>query len=349
MPPAPCISTMSPREQHPFYLCPHDRSSLQISAGSASCLVCRSTFPIQDQIVLLDSIKRADRKAFDQAASSVQHLTAEQRRAGVKKAEALLPMAEIETLRAGAILDIGCGFGDLTYGLASSYRIKDCDIYAIDHSIDSLHVLLASVFPQQGNRIHVSTQDASALCLPEGSLDLVFGSAVLHHILDYRALLKSVYLTLKPRGKAIFMEPFLHGYLIASLFLAAAVNELGLTDTDLRKPQFGMCRFLIDDTAYRLQHENELSALDHLADKHYFREDCVSRLGYSLGFQRVSFVNYEQPEFYDDFMRHIMSVYGITDPGLIVAAARSYDILRKLAGKTLPDVISHFKYILFSK
>lgn len=340
---------MLPEDKRPYYLCPHDRSPLRMSALSASCGTCGSTFPIQNQIVLLDSVKRGDREAFDRTASGVQHLTPEQRSAGEKKAEALLAVAEIDGLRAGAILDIGCGFGDLTCGLASSGRIERCEIYAIDHSIDSLRVLLASVLPQQGNRVHVSTQDASALCFPEESFDLVVGSAVLHHILDYRALLRSVFHTLKPGGKAVFMEPSLHGYLIPSLFLALAVSELGLTDTELRAPEFGMCRFLIDDTSYRMRHENDLSALDHLADKHYFREDYMSQLGYSLGFHRVSFSNYEPPEFYNDFMRHIMSVYGITDPRLTAAAARSYGILRKLAGRTLPDVVSHFKYMLFSK
>jgi SAM-dependent methyltransferase len=304
---------------------------------------------VTDGIAILDPVKREDRKAFAHAASIVASLSPEQRSAGIKKADAYLEHAGIDALRSKTILDLGCGLGDLTFGLSSTERVEHCVIYAVDHSIESLRVLLASISPQHGNRVHVSTQDASVLCFPDGSLDFIAGSAILHHVLDYRALLRSILPLLRPGGKAIFAEPFLGGYLITSLFLAIAAEQLKLNKADLKKPEFGMCQFLIDDTAYRVSHEHDLPALNHLADKHLFRENQMAELGSSLGFTSVSCVNQEAPEFYDDFMRHIMSVYGITDPALTAAAARYYGILRRLCGQTLPDVVSHFKYIVFTK
>ena len=110
-----------------------------------------------------------------------------------------------------------------------------------------------------------------------------------------------------------------------------------------------MCRLLIDDTSYRVQHGNDLLALDRLADKHYFREEVLLRLGRGLGFREVTFGNYEPSEFYDDFMRIILFTYGITDVRLTAAACRSYEVLRSLLGKNLQDVASHFKYIAFWK
>jgi SAM-dependent methyltransferase len=320
-----------------------------MDAVSASCPSCGSTYPVESGILLLDSVQRPDRRAFDESASAVPALTTEQKADGQKKAEVLLQHAGIGRLKGAAVLDAGCGFGDLSCGLASSHRLENCDIYAFDHSIESLRVLLRSVTPQGGNRVHLSTQDASALCFPGECFDLIAGSAVLHHILDYRVFLASVFRALKLNGVAVFMEPFLDGYLLPSLFLSIAVDQLGLADSDLKRPEFGMCRYMIDDTTFRVHHEDDLVALDSLTDKHYFRDDHAAELASSLGFRRISFINYNPPEFYDDFMRHFLWVYGITDQRLTEAVCRYYDLLRRMTGKMLPNVVAHFKYMVFQK
>ena len=333
----------------PSYICPRDRVALLMNTTSASCPGCGSSFPIESGIVLLDSVQRPDCLAFDQSASGLDGLSAEQQTEGKRKADALLQHAGIERLRGAAVLDVGCGLGDLSYGLASSHRLEDCDIYAFDHSIQSLRVLLRSITASSRNRVHVSTQDASALCFPDECFDLIAGSAVLHHILDYRAFLRWGFRALKAGGTAVFMEPFLDGYFLPSLFLSIAVDQLGLNDSDLKRPEFGMCRYMIDDTSFRMQHEDDVTALDALTDKHYFRNDRAAELAYSLGFRRISFINYEPPEFYEDFMRHFLWVYGISDQALTETVCRHYDLLRRMTGKMLSGIVAHFKYMVFQK
>ena len=276
-------------------------------------------------------------------------MTAEQRACGEKKAAALLAYAGIDCLEAASVLDVGCGFGDLTYGLGSIGRLRNCQFYAIDHSLESLRILAEFSPAPHGNRLYLSTQDASALCFPDETFELVVGSAVLHHILDYRSFLRTAFRILKPGGRAIFSEPFLPGYLLPSLMLAIAVDQLKLTAADLRRPEFGMCRFIIDDTANRVQHEDDLAVLDSLADKHYFRSERISETAYSLGFRSVTLTNYEPPEFYTDFMRHFLWVYGITESRLTILASRYYEVFRGITGSKLPDLVSHFKYIVLSK
>jgi 2-polyprenyl-3-methyl-5-hydroxy-6-metoxy-1,4-benzoquinol methylase len=340
---------MTTERSQPFYVCPSDRAPLAVYAGSARCPVCGSSYPFQEGIALLDSVRRRDRQYFDESASGIRALTPEQRTAGERKATTLLGHAEIGQLHKATVLDLGCGFGDLTYGLASIGVLKDSDFYAVDHSVESLRVLSASVFPSNGNRVHLSTQDASALCFPENNFDLIVGSAILHHVLDYRSLLDTILRFLKPGGKAVFAEPFVYGYLLPSLMLAIAVDHLKLSPKDLERPEFGMCRFILEDVSLRIQHENDLSALDDLADKHLFRETGLMETASSVGFSRISFADYEPPEFYRGFMRHLMSISNITHSGLVSTAARSYDICQNMLGNKFPGLFSHFKYIVLLK
>jgi ubiquinone/menaquinone biosynthesis C-methylase UbiE len=157
----------------------------------------------------LDCVRRTDRGSFDASASKVPALNAEQNEAAVKKARTFLEHAGIQTLSSAAILDVGCGFGDLTYGLSCCAAVTDCDIYAVGHSVNSLRVLQRSLSASTVNRIHLSTQDASKLCFPHECFGFIVGSAVLHHILDYPSFLKTIYGLLRPSGKAVFAEPFL--------------------------------------------------------------------------------------------------------------------------------------------
>jgi 2-polyprenyl-3-methyl-5-hydroxy-6-metoxy-1,4-benzoquinol methylase len=334
---------------HPFYVCPHDRSPLIQHAAATACSSCGTSFEQDDGIMLLDCVQRADRASFDASASKVLTLPAEQRDAAVNRARTFLEHAGIQTLSSARMLDVGCGLGDLTYGLSCCGAVTDCDIFAIDHSVRSLRVLQRSLPGSAPNRIHLSTQDVSKLCFPDEYFDLIVGSAVLHHILDYPSFLKTVYGLLRAGGKAVFAEPFLGGYLMPSLMLALAVDQLKISATELRRPQYGMCDFIIQDTAFRIRHEGDLSALDVLSDKHYFRAEQLSELACSIGFQSMRTVNYEPPAFYAGYMAHFMEVYGITDASLKALAMKYFDVFKGICGDKLAELVSHFKYIALTR
>ena len=194
-------------------------------------------------------MQRSDRTAFDEQVETNPIPL------DLAKAERYLAQCGVESFEGAAILDIGCGLGDLTYGMAASGRLRNCSIYAFDHSFSSVRSAAAVVRPERGNRLYFSTQDASHLFFPDASFDLVIGTAVLHHILDYEALLGETLRMLRPGGRAVFSEPFLEGYFWVCFLLQCAVRDLGLKRLD--RPEYGLCQAILENTGARTRNAGQ--------------------------------------------------------------------------------------------
>lgn len=101
------------------------------------------------------------------------------------------------------VVDFGCGSGANTALLAN----RGAHVWGIDISEDLLRLAQ--------RRLRVSGRDGGAtfiagsahdLPFPDGSIDIVFGIAILHH-LDLNLVSREVLRVLKPGGRAIFQEP----------------------------------------------------------------------------------------------------------------------------------------------
>ncbi len=88
------------------------------------------------------------------------------------------------------ILDLGCGTGTLTAGLA--------DLCSKVVGVDSSPNMIDKAKKQFGN-IEFTVCDALALPF-EKEFDVVFSNAVFHWINDHNALLKNIHKALKPQG-----------------------------------------------------------------------------------------------------------------------------------------------------
>lgn len=101
------------------------------------------------------------------------------------------------------IVDFGCGSGANTLLLAN----RGAHVWAVDISEDLIRLgqrrLAANNRAGQAQFIVGSAHD---LPFPAGSIDIVFGIAILHH-LDLQLVSKEVHRVLRPRGRAIFQEP----------------------------------------------------------------------------------------------------------------------------------------------
>ena len=101
------------------------------------------------------------------------------------------------------ILDFGCGSGANTALLAG----RGACVAGVDISADLIQLarrrLEVSGRPRGAAFVVGSAHD---LPFPDGSFDIVFGIAILHH-LDLELVSREVHRVLKPGGRAIFQEP----------------------------------------------------------------------------------------------------------------------------------------------
>lgn len=147
-------------------------------------------------------------------------------------------------LRAGPgthMLEIGCSGGRQAMHLAElGTHVTGIDIspVAIRHANE------AAVSAGVTERTRFEVMDAEALDFPDGSLDVVFGTAVIHH-LDLQRVLPEIRRVLKPGGEAIFTEPLGHNPLINAYrrrtpaMRTVDEHPLLMSDLDLCKRYWG--------------------------------------------------------------------------------------------------------------
>jgi SAM-dependent methyltransferase len=321
------------------YFCRFHGRELAEAGGEACCEECERNYQIREGIWMLDVMNRPDRAAFD------EQVLAQPIPLDLEKARRMLAAAGAPKLRGANILDVGCGLGDLTYGLAQADSIADSDIYAFDHSVESLRRAAAVNSAANNNRVHFSAQDAMRLFFADNSFDLVAGCAVIHHFLDYPGFLREVARILKPGGVAVFAEPFFDGYLWPAFILKNAIEECGL---DVGSPEFARTTIL-ESVSFMSRHRGNAPALEILTDKHCFRESELILAASEAGFATARFIPYEPPEFSGGWMAYFLEVYGVTHPEVCRSAIAQFARLKELVGPLLADIVSHFKYIVLRK
>jgi SAM-dependent methyltransferase len=101
------------------------------------------------------------------------------------------------------ILDFGCGSGANTVLLAG----RGAHVWAVDISEDLIRLGQRRMDVNgRGGGAQFLVASAHDLPLPDNSVDIVFGIAILHH-LDLALVSQEVHRVLKPGGRAIFQEP----------------------------------------------------------------------------------------------------------------------------------------------
>jgi ubiquinone/menaquinone biosynthesis C-methylase UbiE len=106
-------------------------------------------------------------------------------------------------VRGKTILDFGCGNGENTILLARrGARVLSMDISAASVKVAEKRLEMNGL----ENAAEFFAGSAHDICLPDKSVDVVFGMAILHH-LDLKLAAEEVFRVLKPGGRAIFQEP----------------------------------------------------------------------------------------------------------------------------------------------
>ena len=108
------------------------------------------------------------------------------------------------------VVDFGCGSGRFSLRFAR----ERARVLAFDLSPAQLTELAAEARAAGlADRIHCLQMSGEQLALAEGSVELMYGQSVLHH-LDLEAARREILRVLAPGGRAVFLEPLIHNPLL---------------------------------------------------------------------------------------------------------------------------------------
>ncbi len=220
--------------------------------------------------------------------------------------------------------------------------------YCIDHSINSLKILSETSAQLSIKNINISLQDVNHLHFNKNFFDIIFGSAVLHHFLDWEKVLVSLLEILKPKGTLIFSEPFASGYLMLANIISQATKILGLNDKDLLQPNYGLLLFIKNDIYSRCNKRDDSIFLNTLIDKHLFNEKDFYSFSLKMNLN-LNFSSYESMEFYPHFMTIFLDTYGITEETFRNTCENLYASVYKNFYKNYFRFYPHFQIISLQK
>ena len=187
------------------------------------------------------------------------------------------------------VVEIGSGTGLLTASLGDQPRVGQS--VALDISLAFLRTARRRVMEHSASprKSVLACADLNDLPFGENVFDVVVGNSILHHILDYRALLSRLRFILKDGGVALFSEPCQQGKSLVAFFLGLMVQH----DRRSAKPVLDEGeRKRIEGAVSVLMRERNVANRPELKqkmeDKHIFMTaqlaDMAADLGYA-GFQ----------------------------------------------------------------
>jgi ubiquinone/menaquinone biosynthesis C-methylase UbiE len=175
-------------------------------------------------------------------------------------------------------LEIGAGTGYFGLNLMLAEAIDE--LVATDISPGMLRALSASA-AELGLDVETACSEAASLPFSDGSFDLVFGHAVLHHLPDLPAALREFRRVLRPGGQIAFCgEPSRYGDRIAALpkrgAMAVAPLWRGLVGAGARR-----------NGALHGVSPSEEQLLEQLVDVHAFTPRELAAAARAAGFDHV--------------------------------------------------------------
>ena len=117
-----------------------------------------------------------------------------------------LVLEAADLFRGARVLEVGCGTGWLSIGLAQ----MGCDAVGVDISPAAIALaesLKASRGPAQSGTVEFMAYDGKTLPLPDESVDRVICYDAFHHVRDQAATIREFARVLKNGGRVAFLEP----------------------------------------------------------------------------------------------------------------------------------------------
>jgi ubiquinone/menaquinone biosynthesis C-methylase UbiE len=292
--------------------CPRCLQGLQAQhdtlQDSLQCAACGQLFPVLDDIphLLLDDspVTHLSHDDYDEHhdITDNMHQTVQRMWETVFQ-ENHLPLSRV--------LELGCGTGQLTSALAALPDVQQ--LHSTDISPTFLHMTRQLIGASSKTTFYAC--DANHLAFADNRFDLVVGNSVLHHFLDYPAVLKRCHALLKPGGAAVFFEPVLQGKIMVA-FLASLMLRIArktgygaLTPEDEKKIET-LVRHITKSKEFN-QQPDKLAGME---DKYVFDLHELKATGMDAGFRDVIHRNNPAQDGHFRFNLHQhLSMAGITD------------------------------------
>jgi len=111
------------------------------------------------------------------------------------------------------LLDLGCGPGSITVGLARA--AAPGRVTAIDREASQIALLVRRAAAEGVSNVEAVAGDALALPLADASVDAVFSHALFEHLPDPVAALREVIRVVRPGGVVVVVSPDWGGFVLA--------------------------------------------------------------------------------------------------------------------------------------
>ncbi len=164
------------------------------------------------------------------------------------------------------VLEIGAGMGNCTYGFLRSYEPS---IYIASEPFETLVPTLRRNLDDWGyhypHGIAASFDANFRSVIPKGTMNIVIGNSVLHHITKWRDCLDYSGDLLTHGGKLIFGEPNQEAWVLIVILVRSLVSAELLSPESQRKLEI-----FVRSLEHRFRIKDNEDALSKLEDKHIF-------------------------------------------------------------------------------
>ncbi|HEY9035136.1 MAG TPA: methyltransferase domain-containing protein [Pseudomonadales bacterium] len=256
------------------------------------CTQCGESYAEKDGIPVLLASNSAFTKLDDMDYDDHHNIDGDRRE---KVADDWQDVFDERGVTYGDVLEIGCGTGQLTWGLAKQLPFKS--VHACDISFRFLNELRTDLSGMPGGAdVNYYLCDANQLPFRDESLDLIVGHSVLHHFIHYEKVIENVRRMLKPGGKAMFYEPVIQGKIWVAFFGELIIRterntKVGIMDDDDIEKIKRMNRHILKSKWL----EGNEEALAKMEDKYIFDLDALAEKSRDWGYSHFEFANNGKP------------------------------------------------------
>ena len=191
-------------------------------------------------------------------------------------------------------MEVGAGTGGTTQGFISNVQVEIAVITDISEKLLGICKKKLESGSRTGNQIIYATYSTNEDILPENKFDLIFGTFVLHHILDYKKAFRQFEAALIDGGQCFFVEPNYqyHNALIGALIDVLEVL-LRIRQIDANTTLFANW---IYEVLYNVKYSGDHKMLEGREDKHMFNPSLMRELLKTYNFQSVEILNWGEED-----------------------------------------------------